>query len=143
MRTRYAASGELRIAYEVRGPVLTKRPTLPLIQGLGFGASGLGAAIRRLRRRFRLVLVDNRGVGRSAAGSVSVPAMVGDVLAVLDDTGIGAAHVLGASLGGMIAQDLVVRYPERVEKLVLACTTPGVAVRLPHAAGDRAPGRGH
>jgi 3-oxoadipate enol-lactonase len=124
-RTRYAASGELRIAYELRGPVFTTHPALVLIQGLGFDASGWGAAISRLRRRFRLVLIDNRGVGRSAAGSVSVPAMVSDALAVLDDIGIGAAHVLGASLGGMIAQDLAVRHPERVDKLVLACTTPG------------------
>jgi 3-oxoadipate enol-lactonase len=124
-RTRYAASGELRIAYELLGSLFTAHPALVLIQGLGFDASGWGKAIIRLRRRFRLVLVENRGVGRSAAGSVSVPAMVGDVLAVLDDIGIGAAHVLGASLGGMIAQDLAVRYPQRVQKLVLACTTPG------------------
>jgi pimeloyl-ACP methyl ester carboxylesterase len=125
MRTRYAASGELRIAYELRGPMLTTRPTLLLIQGLGFDASGWGTAIRRLRQRFRLVLVDNRGTGRSAPGSVSLPAMVDDARAVLDDIGIGAAHVLGASLGGMIAQELAVRHPERVDKLVLACTTPG------------------
>ncbi len=125
MRTRYAASGEFRIAYELHGRVFTTQPTLLLIQGLGFDTSGWGTAIGRLRRRFRLVLIDNRGVGRSAAGSVSVSAMVGDVLAVLDDIGIGAAHVLGASLGGMIAQDLAVRHPERVDKLVLACTTPG------------------
>jgi 3-oxoadipate enol-lactonase len=51
--------------------------------------------------------------------------MVGDVLAVFDDMDIGAAHVLGASLGGMIAQDLAARHAERVDKLVLACTTPG------------------
>ena len=124
-RTRYAASGELRIAYEVHRPVFTTHPVLLLIQGLGFDASGWGAAVRHLRRRFRLVLIDNRGVGRSGAGSVSVPAMVGDVVAVLDDLGAGTAHVLGASLGGMIAQDLAVRHPERVGKLVLACTTPG------------------
>ena len=124
-RTRYAASGGLRIAYELHGTVFTARPTLLLIQGLGFDSSGWGAAIGHLRRRFRLVLVDNRGIGRSAAGSVSVPAMVGDVLAVLDDVGIGAVHVLGASLGGIIAQDLAIRHPERVDKLVLACTTPG------------------
>lgn len=124
-RTRYAANGGLRIAYQLRGPLFPARPTLLLIQGLGFDASGWGAAIRHLRRRFRLVLIDNRGIGRSTAGSVSVPAMVGDVLAVLHDIGIGAAHVLGASLGGMIAQDLAARYPERVDRLVLACTTPG------------------
>jgi pimeloyl-ACP methyl ester carboxylesterase len=135
-RTRYAASGELRIAYELRGPLFTAQPTLLLIQGLGFDTSGWGAAIRHLRRRFRLVLIDNRGVGRSAAGSVSVPAMVGDVIAVLDHIGIGTAHVLGASLGGMIAQDLAVRHPECVDKLVLACTTPGwpFAYPMPPAA---------
>ena len=124
-RTRYAASGGLRIAYELHGSAFTTRPALLLIQGLGFDSSGWGAAIGHLRRRFRLVLVDNRGIGRSAAGSVSVPAMVGDVLAVLDDIGIGAVHALGASLGGMIAQDLAIRHPERVDKLVLACTAPG------------------
>ena len=124
-RTRYTASGDLRIAYELHGSAFTTRPTLLLIQGLGLDASGWGTAIGHLHRRFRLVLIDNRGIGRSAAGSVSVPAMVGDVCAVLDDIGISTAHVLGASLGGIIAQDLAVRHPERVDKLVLACTTPG------------------
>jgi 3-oxoadipate enol-lactonase len=124
-RTRYATSGDLRIAYELHGSVFARRPTLLLIQGLGLDSSGWGAAIGYLRQRFRLVLLDNRGIGRSSAGSVSVQAMVGDVLAVLDDIGIGTVHVLGASLGGMIAQDLAVRHPERIDKLVLACTTPG------------------
>jgi 3-oxoadipate enol-lactonase len=51
--------------------------------------------------------------------------MAGDALAVLDDAGIGAAHVLGASLGGMIAQEFAVRHPDRVSRLVLASITPG------------------
>jgi 3-oxoadipate enol-lactonase len=51
--------------------------------------------------------------------------MAGDALAVLDHAGIGAAHVLGASLGGMIAQEFAVRYPDRVSRLVLAYITPG------------------
>jgi len=125
MRTRYAVSGELRIAYELRGPLFTTQPTLLLIQGLGFDASGWGTAVSLLRRRFKLVLIDNRGVGRSGAGAISVPAMADDVVAVLDDIAAGPVHVLGASLGGMIAQDLVIRHPGRVDKLVLACTTPG------------------
>ncbi len=51
--------------------------------------------------------------------------MAGDALQVLDEAGIERAHVLGASLGGMIAQELAVAAPERVDKLVLCCTTPG------------------
>ena len=125
-RTRYAPNGSLRIAYEVRGLAVSRRPVLLLIQGLGLDRAGWGPALGRLQRRFRLVLVDNRGVGRSAAsGPFSVADMAGDMLAVLDDAGIGAAHVLGASLGGMIAQELAARYPERVARLILACTTPG------------------
>jgi len=125
-RTRYARRGDLRIAYEVRGLAVSRRPALLLIQGLGFDRAGWGPAIGPLQRRFRLVLVDNRGSGRSAAaGSFSVADMADDALAVLDDAGIAAAHVLGASLGGMIAQELAVRHPGRVSRLILACTTPG------------------
>jgi len=116
----------MRIAYEVRGRVLSRRPVLLLIQGLGLDGAGWGPALGRLRHRFRLVLPDNRGSGRSAApGPFSVADMVGDAVAVLDDAGIGTAHVLGASLGGMIAQELAVRHPGRVGRLILACTTPG------------------
>jgi pimeloyl-ACP methyl ester carboxylesterase len=125
-RTRYARHGDLRIAYEVGGFSVFRRPPLLLIHGLGFDRAGWGPAIGPLRRRFRLVLVDNRGSGLSAAtDSFSVADMVGDALAVLDDAGIGTAHVLGASLGGMIAQELAVRHPDRVNRLILACTTPG------------------
>jgi 3-oxoadipate enol-lactonase len=125
-RTRYARHGDLRIAYEVRGRATFRRPVLLLIQGLGLDRAGWGPALGPLQRRFRLVLPDNRGSGRSAAsGSFSVADMVADALAVLDDAGIGTAHVLGASLGGMIAQELAVRCPDRVGRLILACTTPG------------------
>ena len=58
---------------------------------------------RKLQRHFRLVLVDNRGSGRSdlPAGSFDVSDMAVDVLAVLDRTSVCRAHVVGASLGGM------------------------------------------
>jgi 3-oxoadipate enol-lactonase len=125
-RTRYAPSGDLRIAYEMPGLAAPWRPALLLIQGLGFDRAGWGPAAGLLRRRFRLVLVDNRGSGRSTmGGSFSVADMAEDALAVLDDAGIGVAHVLGASLGGMIAQELAMRHPDRVGRLILACTTPG------------------
>lgn len=81
-RPRYARHGDLRIAYEVRGLAVSRRPPLLLIQGLGFDRAGWGPAIGPLQRRFRLVLTDNRGSGRSAAtGSFSVADMAGDALA--------------------------------------------------------------
>jgi 3-oxoadipate enol-lactonase len=57
--------------------------------------------------------------------------MAGDALQVLDEAGVERAHVLGASLGGMIAQEVAARAAERVDKLVLCCTTPGGAETVP------------
>ena len=126
-RTRYASSGELRIAYELRGMLHWRRPWLVLIQGMGFDRFGWEPVLRKLRRHFRLVLVDNRGSGLSdlSAGSFSVADMAGDVVAVLDAADIRRAHVAGVSLGGMVAQELAIDHPERVDGLVLVSTTPG------------------
>jgi 3-oxoadipate enol-lactonase len=134
-RTRYAASGGLRIAYELRGTMHRRRPWLVLIQGMGFDRLGWEPVLGKLRRRFRLVLVDNRGTGCSdrPAGSFG---MAGDVIAVLDAAGVRRAHVMGVSLGGMVAQEVAITHPERVDGLVLACTTPGwpFAYRMPAAS---------
>ena len=121
---RYASNGSLRIAYELQGLMHRRRPWLVLIQGMGFDRSGWDPVLSALRRRFRLVLVDNRGTGRSDRpdGSFNVADMADDVVAVLDAAGIGRAHVLGASPGGMVAQELAIIWPERVGRL------PGVNV---------------
>jgi len=97
--TRYARSGALRIAYELRG-AMHRRPWLVLIQGMGFDRTGWEPVLRKLGRRFRLVLMDNRGTGCSdrPSGSFTVADMAGDVVTVLDAAGIARAHVLGASL---------------------------------------------
>jgi pimeloyl-ACP methyl ester carboxylesterase len=72
---------------------------------MGLDRSGWGPVLRKLRRHFRLVLVDNRGTGRGGlpAASFDVADMAADVVAVLDGAGIRQAHVLGVSLGGMVA----------------------------------------
>jgi 3-oxoadipate enol-lactonase len=136
-RTRYAPSGGLRIAYELRG-TMSRRPWLVLIQGMGFDRLGWEPVLGKLRQRFRLVLVDNRGTGCSdrPAGSFGVADMADDVIAVLDAAGIRRAHVMGVSLGGMVAQEVTITHPERVDGLVLACTTPGwpFAYRMPAAS---------
>jgi pimeloyl-ACP methyl ester carboxylesterase len=128
----------VRIAYEVRGRLAWWRPWLVLIQGVGFDRSGWRPVLRKLRRRFRLVLADNRGSGRSdpPGGLLTVEAMAGDIVAVLDDAGVARAHVLGVSLGGMVAQDLAFYHPERVDGLVLVSTTPGWPFGYPMPASS-------
>ena len=81
-----------------------------------------------LAARHRVVIASTTaGIGESdkPAGPYTAAQMAGDALQVLDEAGIERAHVLGASLGGMIAQELAVAAPERVDRLVLCCTTPG------------------
>jgi 3-oxoadipate enol-lactonase len=125
--TRYARSGDLRIAYELRVPVVARRrPWLVLVQGLGFDRTGWEPILAPLQRRFRLILIDNRGSGDSdpSPQPFQVAQMAKDVIAVLDHAGIATAHMLGISLGGMIAQELAAEHPDRVDALVLAATTP-------------------
>ena len=135
-RTRYARTGESQFAYELRGTLHRRRPRLILIQGMGFDRFGWQPVLRKLGRHFRLVLVDNRGTGRSdlPPGSFSVADMAADILAVLDGGGIRRAHVMGVSLGGMVAQELAVHHPERVDGLVLVSTTPGWPFAYPMPA---------
>jgi pimeloyl-ACP methyl ester carboxylesterase len=137
-RTRYASRDGQRIAYEVRGAWRRGRPCLLLIQGLGFDRTGWRPLLRRLSRHFRLVLFDNRGSGRSdpAAEQLQVADMARDAVTVLDAAGIERAHVLGVSLGGMVAQEVAIRYPERVDRLVLLSTTPGWPYGFPMPSGS-------
>ena len=138
---RFAANGPVRIAYEIDRSRGRRKPWLVLIQGLGFDRSGWEPVVSQLRRRFRLILIDNRGSGRSTAanGTFSVADLAEDVAAVLDRSRITRAHIAGASLGGMVAQELAIQQPLRVDRLVLACTTPGwpYGYPMPHASVQR------
>ncbi|MCU1500043.1 MAG: putative hydrolase [Acidimicrobiales bacterium] len=109
------------ISYQLAG----NRDGEPLLMIQGLGADSRGWTLqKRALSRFRLVLVDNRGVGASERpeGPYDLETMAADALAVLDHAGYGSAHVIGASMGGIIAQVLAVRSPERVRSLTLACT---------------------
>ncbi|MFC5529687.1 alpha/beta fold hydrolase [Cohnella yongneupensis] len=81
----------------------------------------------------RLILLDNRGTGQSDAPeeAYSIADMAKDVVGLMDTLGIEQAHVLGQSMGGMIAQEIAIEYPERVAKLILCSTTCGVTRTLP------------
>ena len=106
---------------------------LLLIQGLGYGRWGWEPIAPGLAAQHRLLSFDNRGIGDSdkPEGPYTAAQMAGDALQVLDEAGVDRAHVLGASLGGMIAQELAVAAPARVGKLVLCCTTPGGPSTVP------------
>src|SRR3954463_3058213 len=95
-----------------------------LIQGLGADSRGWTLQRPAIGRHYRGIVFDNRGVGRSdkPVGSYDLEQMAADAIAVLDASGIDSAHVIGASMGGVLAQIMAVRHPERVRSLVLACT---------------------
>jgi pimeloyl-ACP methyl ester carboxylesterase len=100
---------------------------LLLIHGLGYDRFGWGPVTALLAERFRVIAFDNRGVGESGdpQGPYTTAEMAADAAAVLEDAGAGRAHVVGTSLGGMIAQHLALSNPGRVATLVLSATTPG------------------
>ena len=112
--------------YERRG----QGPALLLVQGMGANASHWGEPfLTELERDFELVLYDHRGVGRSApltgSAGLTVAGLAQDALALLDALEIRRAHVLGFSMGGMIAQELALAAPERVLSLILGATSCG------------------
>jgi pimeloyl-ACP methyl ester carboxylesterase len=119
----------VRIAWQSQGegaPVL-------LVHGLGYTREGWGPQRGLLARRYRVLSYDNRGIGESEIppGPYSVAELAADAVQVLDEAGVERAHVLGASLGGMVAQLLAAEQPERVDRLVVAGTTPGGAGAYP------------
>jgi 3-oxoadipate enol-lactonase len=95
-----------------------------LIQGLGVDHRGWGLQRGAFGRRHRCIAMDNRGTGRSdaPAGPYDLSRMAADAIGVLDAEGIDRAHIVGASMGGVIAQIIGVLHPERVRSLTLACT---------------------
>ncbi len=99
-------------------------PRVLFIQGVGVHGDGWTPQIEDLRSDFRCISFDNRGVGRSgpAPKVLSVEGMAEDAFALLDHRQIGSAHLVGHSLGGVIAQQMALTRPERVRSLSLLCT---------------------
>ncbi len=131
-------AGKIELGYDIQG---ASGDWVLMIQGLGYARWGWNWNAPALAERFRVITFDNRGIGESdvPAGPYTVPQMAGDAAALLDALGVPRAHVIGASLGGFIAQELAIARPDLVDRLVLACTgfggpryvpMPEVTVRL-------------
>jgi len=98
-----------------------------LINGLGSDLTEWLYQVPTFSGRFRVIVFDNRGAGNSESppGPYTTARMADDAAALLDALGIPQAHLLGVSLGGMIAQQFALRHPGKLNRLVVACTSPG------------------
>ncbi|HYB24358.1 MAG TPA: alpha/beta fold hydrolase [Solirubrobacteraceae bacterium] len=125
--------GEIQLDYERTGA------GAPLLMIMGLGGTALHWCdhfLQALRGHFETIVYDHRGVGASSRldGPVSIRQMADDAVGLLDALGLEEAHVLGISMGGMIAQELALAHPQRILTLTLGCTYcggPGSALMAP------------
>ena len=120
------AAGEIELDYERSGNA--DGPPLLLIMGMSGTSLSWGEPfLQQLREDFDVIAYDHRGVGASTQldGPVTTRQMADDAVALLDALALDDAHVLGISMGGMIAQELALAHPERVRTLTLGCTYCG------------------
>lgn len=119
-----------RLFYAVRG----EGPPVLLVQGVGLHGDGWLPQVEGLSARYRCLTFDNRGTGRSLPPGVplSIGQMAEDARVLMDAEGWGSAHVVGHSMGGLIALELALTNPGRVRSLSLLCTfgTGRVPTRL-------------
>ena len=125
-----AHNGDVEIHYELDGP--TDAEPVVLLEGLGYGRWMWRWQRERLAEDYLVVLPDNRGTGDSDVpeGPYSMAEMAADLEAVLADAEIQSAHVVGASMGGMIAQQYALDF-DRAATLTLFCTSHGGEESVP------------
>jgi pimeloyl-ACP methyl ester carboxylesterase len=119
-----AKVGDINMEYYVEG----SGPPLLMIMGFGLQASAWGETfLTELRRHFRTIRFSNRGMGLTDKpdAEYTIRMMADDAAGLLEELRIDRAHVLGVSMGGMIAQELALNHPQQVQRLLLLCTTCG------------------
>ena len=119
----FAENDGVKLFWDEQG---TGDPIL-LIMGLGYPSCMWYRTRPVLAASYRTIAMDNRGVGNSDVphGPYSMAGMADDTAKVLDAAGVERAQVFGVSMGGMIAQEFTLRYPQQVRSLILGCTAAG------------------
>jgi pimeloyl-ACP methyl ester carboxylesterase len=114
------STSDVDLHYELSG----SGPPVLLIQGVGCIGETWRPQVRGLSDEWQMMVFDNRGIGRSlpCRGDITIKAMAADALALMDAAGWNSAHVVGHSMGGLIAQQLALDAPHRVRSLSLQCT---------------------
>jgi 3-oxoadipate enol-lactonase len=129
----FAEANGARLYYEVYGD---GEPLL-LIPGLAINHLGRADEVPAYAGEYKVIVFDPRGTGQSSfpeGVDLTMAVMADDAAALLDALGVDAAHVYGVSMGGMVAQEMALRHPEKVRSLILGATTPGG----PHAVAAEA-----
>jgi 3-oxoadipate enol-lactonase len=113
----------INLYYKVDG----RGEPLVMIQGFGGGHDAWFFQTRAFRKYYQVITFDNRGIGKTdkSPEPYTIKTMAEDTIGLMDHLGIDNAHVLGMSLGGIVAQEVAISYPKRVKKLVLVCTSTG------------------
>lgn len=113
---------EVTIYYEQHG----SGPAILMIAGMASDSKSWQFILDRMTKHFSLIIFDNRGCGRTEciSDAYTIKDMAKDAVDLLDQIGLEKVHVIGHSMGGMIAQELALMHPERVDKLVLASSSP-------------------
>ena len=120
----YTQVNGIRLHYETEG----HGPPLFFISGLGQPSVAWDPElIQQMAKQYQVITYDNRGTGLSDKPDepYSIALFASDAIGLLDTLSLPRTHVLGVSMGGMIAQELGAHYPQRVASLTLGCTTPG------------------
>ncbi len=132
----FATNSGVRIYWRLDGD--PARPVLLLLNSIGTDNGLWDLAAPQLKTRFRLLRMDTRGHGASDApdGDYSLDLLAQDALAVMDAAGVEKAVICGLSLGGMMAMTIAKAAPQRVEAVVLACTSPAMDPKIWQARID-------
>jgi len=99
-------------------------PAVLMVQGVGVNGTGWGPQTEALKSQFTVITFDNRGIGGSTTqrADLSIPLMAADAVAVANDAGVGRFHLVGHSMGGVIAQEIALQATARVRSLTLMNT---------------------